>query len=207
MVITSLLVFVFPRYHRVQSALTQQSSELQDTRMLTEFLERVELEESQDLSGSQYRLGQPLHSENSPAPTLLTLQNSGSGEPLIETMGDPVEELREAVEMLNDTVRERGRSQSHDQAIQELMSKHASLAVRVEECVCFSKDLSLDILEKETDMAIQCEPDRCGLEALQEEQDHSEHLDVPPVPHLFDQPQGFTFRDGDGAQDGAGRAI
>ncbi|XP_042078820.1 spectrin beta chain, non-erythrocytic 5 isoform X6 [Haplochromis burtoni] len=162
------------KYHRVQSALTQQSSELQDTRMLTEFLERVELEESQDLSGSQYRLGQPLHSENSPAPTLLTLQNSGSGEPLLETMGDPVEELREAVEMLNDTVRERGRSQSHDQAIQELMSKHASLAVRVEECVCFSKDLSLDILEKETDMAIQCEPDRCGLEALREEQDHLE---------------------------------
>lgn len=59
----------------------------------------------------------------SPAPTLLALQSSGSAEPLIETMGDPVEELREAVEMLNDTVRERGRSQSHDQAVQELLSK------------------------------------------------------------------------------------
>jgi len=41
----------------------------------------------------------------------------------MESMGDPVEELREAVEMLNDTVRERGRSQSHDQAIHELLSK------------------------------------------------------------------------------------
>ncbi|XP_044070794.1 spectrin beta chain, non-erythrocytic 1 isoform X6 [Siniperca chuatsi] len=162
------------KYHRVQSALTQQNSELQDTRMLTEFLERVELEESQELSGSQYSLGQPLHSEISSAPTLLGLQSSGSGEPLIESMGDPVEELREAVEMLNDTVRERGRSQSHDQAIQELLSKHASLAVRVEECLCCSKELSLDILEKETDMAVQCEPDRCGLEALQEKQDHLE---------------------------------
>uniref|UniRef100_A0A665WM16 PH domain-containing protein n=1 Tax=Echeneis naucrates TaxID=173247 RepID=A0A665WM16_ECHNA len=160
------------KYQRVQSALTQQSSELQDTRMLTEFLERVELEESQD--GCQYNLGQPLHSEISSAPTLLGLQNSSSGEPLIENMGDPVEELREAVEMLNDTVRERGRSQSHDQAIQELLSKHASLAVRVEECLSCSKELSLDILERETDMAIQCEPDRCGLEALQEKQDHLE---------------------------------
>ncbi|XP_039995004.1 uncharacterized protein LOC120796340 isoform X3 [Xiphias gladius] len=160
------------KYHRVQSALTQQSSELQDTRMLTEFLERVELEESQD--GCQYSLGQPLHSEISSAPTLLGLPSSGSGEPLIETMGDPVEELREAVEMLNDTVRERGRSQSHDQAIQELLSKHASLAVRVEECLCCSKELSLDVLERETDMAVQCEPDRCGLEALQEKQDHLE---------------------------------
>lgn len=49
---------MFSRYHRVQSALTQQNSELQDTRMLTEFLERVELEESQELSSSRYGLGQ-----------------------------------------------------------------------------------------------------------------------------------------------------
>lgn len=56
-------------------------------------------------------------------PTLLGLQSSGIEDPLIENMGDPVEELREAVEMLNDTVRERGRSQSHDHAIQDLMSK------------------------------------------------------------------------------------
>ncbi|XP_056291515.1 uncharacterized protein LOC130207098 isoform X3 [Pseudoliparis swirei] len=162
------------KYHRVQSALTQQNSELQDTRMLTEFLERVELEESQELSGCRYSLGQPLHSEISSAPTLLGLRSSGSGEPLMESMGDPVEELREAVEMLNDTVRERGRSQSHDQAIHELLSKHASLAVHVEECLCRSKELGLDILEKETDMAVQCEPDHCGLEALQEKQDHLE---------------------------------
>ncbi|XP_034464212.1 uncharacterized protein LOC117775298 isoform X2 [Hippoglossus hippoglossus] len=162
------------KYHRVQSALTQQSSELQDTRMLTEFLERVELEESQD--GCRYSLGQPLHGEISSAPSLLGLQSSGGGggEPLLETMGDPVEELREAVEMLNDTVRERGRSQSHDQAIQDLLSKHAGLAVRVEECLCCGKELGLDILERETDLAIQCEPERCGLEALQERQDHLE---------------------------------
>lgn len=41
----------------------------------------------------------------------------------MESMGDPVEELREAVEMLNDTVRERGRAQGHEQAVQELLSK------------------------------------------------------------------------------------
>lgn len=75
------------------------------------------------LNLSDYCDRQPLHSEISSAPTLLGLQSSSGGEPLIESMGDPVEELREAVEMLNDTVRERGRSQSHDQAIQELLSK------------------------------------------------------------------------------------
>lgn len=66
---------------------------------------------------------QPLHSEMSPAPTLLDLQSSGAADSLIESMGNPVEELREAVEMLNDTARERGRSQNHEQAIRELLSK------------------------------------------------------------------------------------
>uniref|UniRef100_A0A672ZWJ5 PH domain-containing protein n=2 Tax=Sphaeramia orbicularis TaxID=375764 RepID=A0A672ZWJ5_9TELE len=162
------------KYRQVQSALTQQSSELQDTRMLTEFLERVELEEIQDLGGSQYSLGQPLHTDISSAPTLLELQDSGAGDPLMEGMGDPVEELREAVEMLNDTARERGRSQSHDQAVRELLSKHAGVALRVEETLSHSKDLSLDILEKETDMAVQCKPDRCGLEGLWDQQDQLE---------------------------------
>ncbi|XP_035981767.1 spectrin beta chain, non-erythrocytic 1 isoform X7 [Fundulus heteroclitus] len=161
------------KYHCVLSALTQQSSELQDTRMLTEFLEHLELEESQELAGRQYNLDQPLCSDFSSVP-LLGLQSGGVGEPLIETMGDPVEELREAVEMLNDTVRERGRSQSHDHAIQELLSKHARLAVRVEECLCSSKELSLDILEKETDMAVQCEPEHCGFEPLRDRVSHLE---------------------------------
>lgn len=56
--------------------------------------------------------------------------------------------------------------------------QHASLLVRVEECLCCCKELSLDILEKETDMAVQCEPDRCGLQALQEKQDHLEVRDT-----------------------------
>lgn len=40
--------------------------------------------------------------------------------------------------------------------------------------MCRCKELSLDILEKETDMAVQCEPDRCGLQALEEKRDHLE---------------------------------
>ncbi|XP_016526690.1 uncharacterized protein mymx isoform X5 [Poecilia formosa] len=162
------------KYHCVLSALTLQSSKLQDTRMLTEFLEHLELDESQELIGGQYNLNQPRHSDISSVPTLLGLQSSGVGDNQIETMGDPVEELREAVEMLNDTVRERGRSQSHDHAIRELLSKHASLAVCVEECLCSSKELSLEILEKETDMAVQCEPDRCGFGPLQDRLGHLE---------------------------------
>ncbi|XP_043992149.1 uncharacterized protein LOC122842399 isoform X4 [Gambusia affinis] len=162
------------KYQCVLSALMLQSSKLQDTRMLTEFLEHLELDESQELIGGQYNPDQPLHSDISSVPTLLGLQSSGVGDNQIETMGDPVEELREAVEMLNDTVRERGRSQSHDHAIQELLSKHASLAVRLEDCLCSSKKLSLEILEKETDMAVQCEPDRCGFGLLRDKLGHLE---------------------------------
>ena len=71
---------------------------------------------------------QPLLSDITSTPTLLGLPSSVGGVPLMESMGDPVEELREAVEMLNDTVRERGRSQSQDLAIHQLLSKVHKIA-------------------------------------------------------------------------------
>lgn len=48
--------------------------------------------------------------------------------------------------------------------------------------MCRSNELSLDILEKETDMAVRCEPDHCGLEVLQERQDHQEVRRTIPWP-------------------------
>lgn len=78
---------------------------------------------------------QPLHRDVSSAPALLGLQSTCGGEALLEIVGDPVEELREAVEMLNDTARERGRSRSHDQAIRELLSKVQTRRQPHTECV------------------------------------------------------------------------
>ncbi|XP_058651865.1 uncharacterized protein LOC131552243 isoform X3 [Onychostoma macrolepis] len=157
------------KFSSVQMALTQQSSELKDTRMLTEFLEKVELEESHYST-----LGQPLCSELDPGPSLLGLPVSGHDEPLMEAIGNPVKELREAVEMLNDTARERGRSQSHDQSIQELLTRHAMVSARVEQCLQRCAELAVDVLEMESEMAVRCEPDRCGLDDLQEYQDQLE---------------------------------
>ncbi|XP_067278657.1 spectrin beta chain, non-erythrocytic 1 isoform X6 [Pseudorasbora parva] len=157
------------KFSSVQMALTQQSSELKDTRMLTEFLERVELEESHYST-----LGQPLCSELDSGPSLLGLPRSGHDVPLMEAIGNPVKELREAVEMLNDTARERGRSQSHDQSIQELLTRHAMVSVRVEQCLRRCAELAVDVLEMESEMAVRCEPDRCGLDGLQEYQDQLE---------------------------------
>ncbi|XP_067241726.1 uncharacterized protein [Chanodichthys erythropterus] len=157
------------KFSSVQMALTQQSSELKDTRMLTEFLEKVELEESHYST-----LGQPLCSELDPGPSLLGLPGSGHDEPLMEAIGNPVKELREAVEMLNDTARERGRSQSHDQSVQELLTRHAMVSERVEQCLQRCAELAVDVLEMESEMAVRCEPDRCGLDGLQEYQDQLE---------------------------------
>ncbi|XP_039515273.1 uncharacterized protein LOC120469987 isoform X1 [Pimephales promelas] len=157
------------KFSSVQMALTQQSSELKDTRMLTEFLEKVELEESHYST-----VGQPLCSELDSGPSLLGLQGNEHDEPLMEAFGNPVKELREAVEMLNDTARERGRSQSHDQSIQELLTRHAMVCVRVEQCVQRCAELAIDVLEMESEMAVRCEPDRCGLDVLQEYQDQLE---------------------------------
>ncbi|XP_051508279.1 uncharacterized protein LOC127414353 isoform X2 [Myxocyprinus asiaticus] len=157
------------KFSSVQAALTQQSSELKDTRMLTEFLEKVELEESNCST-----LGEPLCGDLDSGPSLLGLPGNGHDEPLMESIGNPVEELREAVEMLNDTARERGRSQSHDQSIQELLSRHSLLSVRVEQCLQRCTELTKDVLEMESEMAVRCEPDRCGLDRLQEHQDKLE---------------------------------
>ncbi|XP_051936360.1 uncharacterized protein LOC127610357 isoform X7 [Hippocampus zosterae] len=152
------------KYQRILSALTQQSSKLQDKHMQTESLKQVELDKSQEPDSTPC-LVQPLHSKSSSNPDLLGLQSSGEGE---LSRGSSVEELREAAGMPNDTVRERIPSQRHEESIQELLSKQARLSVCLEECLCCCNDLNLDVLEKETDMAVQCEPDHCDLETLQE---------------------------------------
>ncbi|XP_026133613.1 uncharacterized protein mymx isoform X2 [Carassius auratus] len=157
------------KFSSVQMALTQQSSELKDTRMLTDFLEKLELEESHYST-----LGQPLCSELDSGLSLLGLPVKGHDEPLMEAFGNPVKELREAVEMLNDTMRERGSSQSHDQSIQELLARHAIVSARVEQCLQRCAELAVDVLEMESEMAVRCEPDRCGLDDLQEYQDQLE---------------------------------
>ncbi|XP_026883402.2 spectrin beta chain, non-erythrocytic 1 isoform X6 [Electrophorus electricus] len=157
------------KFRSIQMALTQQSSELKDTRMLTEFLERVELEENH--YGS---VGQPLQSDLDCASPLLPLRESRNSKPLIESLGDPVEELREAVEMLNDTARERSRSQSHDQCIQELISRHSIVVARVEQCLQRCTELAVDVLDMESEMAVRCEPEHCGMDSLQEQQDQLE---------------------------------
>ncbi|MBN3324318.1 SPTN5 protein, partial [Atractosteus spatula] len=164
------------KYRSVQEALKQQTSELQDTRMLTEFLERVELEECLEPKRmSSVDCNEQAHGSELRANSSL-LQLSDPASQLIDSIADPVEELREAVEMLNDTVRERGRSliRNQDQGIKELLSQHSALTVRINGKLSRSLELHVDIHEMETEMAVKCEPDQCGLEDLEDQQEDLE---------------------------------
>ncbi|XP_041107909.1 uncharacterized protein LOC121316786 isoform X2 [Polyodon spathula] len=174
------------KYHCVQNMLKQQTSELQDTRMLTEFLEKVEMEENQvkkriSLMSS---IGQPLHSElGCHGSSLLVLADAGqqlidSGRFDSDDIADPLEELREAVEMLNDTVRERGRSLTEDHRLEEQLRQfrdtHSNIKARISQILSQSAELSAEILEMETDMTVKCEPDLCRLENLNIQQEDME---------------------------------
>ncbi|XP_066552611.1 spectrin beta chain, non-erythrocytic 5 isoform X4 [Amia ocellicauda] len=181
------------KYRCVQHALKQQASELQDTRMLTEFLERVEMEESQEprILGYVSCVEQALPSKLDSESSLLGL--SDRGDQLIESIADPVEELREAVEMLNDTVRERGRSLTQDQGIQELLSRHSALTVRINERLSRSRELNADIQQMETEMAVKCEPDKCGLYSLEDQQDDLE-IDYDVIKEDVDEMEKLAAR-------------
>lgn len=56
-------------------------------------------------------------------------------------------------------------------ALSPLLSQLAVLSVRVEDSLCCSRELNLDLLQREKDMAMRCEPERSGLEGLKEQQD------------------------------------
>ncbi|XP_057705155.1 uncharacterized protein LOC130923451 isoform X2 [Corythoichthys intestinalis] len=175
------------KYQCVLRTLAQKSSKMQDTHMLTENLESVALEDSQGRDSGQYCFNQPIHSMSSSIPDLLGLESSQL------SMCDPVDELREAMEMLNDKARERRKSQGHEESIQELLSKQARLSACIEECLCGYNKLNLDILEKETEMAVQCEPDHCNFETLQKREAHLE-IDYEVLTDEVKEMEGLASR-------------
>ncbi|XP_016094648.1 uncharacterized protein [Sinocyclocheilus grahami] len=87
------------------------------------------------------------------------------------------QEIDEAAEMsLNlmshQTEQERPRKQ--DQITNDLQSSLSTLTLRINQHLCSCAELSMDLLDIETDMAVLCDPDLSGLEGLQEQQDDLE---------------------------------
>ncbi|KAK2874116.1 hypothetical protein Q8A67_021269 [Cirrhinus molitorella] len=82
-----------------------------------------------------------------------------------------MQEMAEASEMLQT---EQERSQKQDQITNELQSSLSTLTLRINQHLCRCAELSMDLLDIETDMAVLCDSDLSGLEGLQEQQDDLE---------------------------------
>lgn len=59
-------------------------------------------------------------------------------------------------------------------SIYSLVSQHSEFSARIRRCLQRCAELAVDVLEMESEMAVRCEPDRCGLDRLQETQDQLE---------------------------------
>ncbi|XP_028827012.1 uncharacterized protein LOC114785237 isoform X2 [Denticeps clupeoides] len=62
----------------------------------------------------------------------------------------------------------------HDPGTAELMNLLSILTLRINQHLSRCAELSMDIMDMETDIAVRCEPDFVGLEGLQEQQDDLE---------------------------------
>ncbi|XP_039594244.1 uncharacterized protein LOC120516555 isoform X3 [Polypterus senegalus] len=183
-------------YLSVLSALKQQTSELQDTRMLTEFLEKVQREENQiqkrSLDKSQHR--DTTLPESCPLPLVeVDPHFIDSGRFDSDNIADPMEELREAVEMLNDTVRERGMSLTEELEIEDLFILHSNISLRISQLMSKNRELCAEIPKVETEMAVKCKPDLCALENLTNQQEDME-IDYEVVKEEVEELENQTIR-------------
>ncbi|XP_056324135.1 uncharacterized protein si:dkey-238i5.2 [Danio aesculapii] len=87
------------------------------------------------------------------------------------------EETAEAAEMAEDILSHQTDQecfQKQDQTTDELQTLLSTLTLRTNQHVCRCAELSMDILDTETDMAMLCDSEISGLEGLQEQQDDLE---------------------------------
>ncbi|XP_045561452.1 uncharacterized protein isoform X3 [Salmo salar] len=89
-------------------------------------------------------------------------------------MDHPMEELVGVLEDLGEAVEKRGHSLCQSQDTQELISQQSTLKLHINQLLSRCAELSMDILDNETDMAVRCEPYSSELEGLQEQQDELE---------------------------------
>ncbi|XP_029595111.1 uncharacterized protein LOC115178186 isoform X2 [Salmo trutta] len=89
-------------------------------------------------------------------------------------MDHPMEELVGVLEDLGEAVEKRGHSLYQSQDTQELLSQQSTLKLHINQLLSRCAELSMDILDNETDMAVRCEPYSSELEGLQEQQDELE---------------------------------
>ncbi|XP_067420832.1 uncharacterized protein [Emydura macquarii macquarii] len=155
----------------VREALQRRAEDLRDSLVLSEFLQNVQQEEalsqrSCTLLGSS-RLGsqEPWHLPLAPAGQRLSR----------EEMSSPLGELQEAVEMLNDAVKERERvveAAAETESLERLLAK---VSPGMEAVRCRAEALAHDIAQVESGFAtVKSELDLQGLQGLLSQQQEME---------------------------------
>ncbi|XP_043367515.1 uncharacterized protein LOC119853909 isoform X4 [Dermochelys coriacea] len=155
----------------VQAALQRRAEDLRDSLVLSEFLQNVQQEEvlsqrNSTLPGTS-RLG-------SQKPVHLPLAQAGQ-QLSREDMSSPLGELQEAVEMLNDVVKERERVMEAAAETESLERLLARVFPRMEAVRCRAEALARDIAQVESGFAtVKSELDLQGLQGLLSQQQEME---------------------------------
>ncbi|XP_044300895.1 uncharacterized protein LOC123030759 isoform X1 [Varanus komodoensis] len=167
----------------VQEALQRRASDMRDSLILTEFLQDVELEEMLSQRNLKQTVSKQLGSE---AP--LHLLTAPSAQQLRdEDISRPLEELQEAVQMLNDVAKERERAMEAETKLETLTgvvqalregkeSKLAWVTSRMDALRDKAETLAQDILQAERSFAtVKSEQDLLEMQGLLERQKEVEH--------------------------------
>ncbi|XP_068795609.1 spectrin beta chain, non-erythrocytic 4 isoform X2 [Struthio camelus] len=157
---------------RVQTALRRRAADLRDSLVLSEFLQNVQEEEE-------------ARSRHQPAPPGSGHRHSQGSLPLLsaparqlscsEDMSSPLGQLQEAVEMLNDAVKERERVVEAAAEMESLERLLAEVSPCLEAIRCRAEALARDTAQAENDFAVvKSEKDLQGLQGLLSRQQEME---------------------------------
>ncbi|XP_040408794.1 uncharacterized protein LOC121067923 isoform X2 [Cygnus olor] len=152
----------------VQAALRRRAADLRDSLVLSEFLQNLQEEEARSRQGS----GEPGsgHCGSQGAFPLLSAQAEDSKE-----VSSPLGELQEAVEMLNDAVKERERVMEVAAETESLERLVAEVSPRLEALRCSAEALARDTAQAESGFTtVKSEKDLPGLQGLQSRQQEME---------------------------------
>ncbi|KAJ8264211.1 hypothetical protein GJAV_G00146520 [Gymnothorax javanicus] len=132
-------------------------------------LHQAHLQEDVEDKFCQVQRGTGQELQDPPRLTEISNEHAGKNQAVPMGIGEPVEELKVTAGIQKDSAMERA-----IQPIRKLLNQCSSLTMRINHALSLTAELSMDIMDAETDMAVKCEPDRSGLQGLQEQQDQME---------------------------------
>ncbi|XP_025978810.2 uncharacterized protein LOC112997153 isoform X3 [Dromaius novaehollandiae] len=157
---------------RVQTALRRRAADLRDSLVLSEFLQNVQEEEE---ARSRHQSPPPGNGHRGSQGSLPLLSAPARQLPSSEDMSSPLGQLQEAVEMLNDAVKERERVVEAAAEMENLERLLADVCPCLEAIRCRAEALARDTAQVESDFAVvKSEKDLQGLQGLLSRQQEME---------------------------------